>query len=229
LRSELPNILATRSDVLSPRMMRIIEALAGGDWHRLDQRIESLSSEIEALARQDPACQRLMTVPGIGPIVASAMVAAIGVLTGGTANLKWEIDQAAALLSRQRLIFVVPPTSDAKALERDIAQRFGEPELLPPEPRSSLLQWVARLFNPHVQGKIIYFGADGRPCAALMPYALSPESLFLAPYRPYRDTLNAACRRVFKELGLDEPQEPDRRSPAGVLRRRLRPAPVLPR
>ena len=124
------------------------------------------------------------------------------VLTGGTANLKWEIDQAAALLSRQRLIFVVPPTSDAKAFERDIAQRFGEPELLPPEPRSTLLQWVARLFNPYVQGKIIYFGADGRPCAALMPYALSPESLFLAPYRPYRDTLNAACRRVFKELGL---------------------------
>jgi transposase len=45
LRSELPNILATRSDVLSPRMMRIIEALAG-DWHRLDQRIEGLASEI---------------------------------------------------------------------------------------------------------------------------------------------------------------------------------------
>src|ERR1700683_5316914 len=38
LRTELPNILAKRSDVLSPRMMRIIEELAG-DWHRLDERI----------------------------------------------------------------------------------------------------------------------------------------------------------------------------------------------
>ena len=77
LRAELPNILATRSDVLSPRMVRIIEELAG-DWHRLDQRIESLSTGIKALADQDPACERLMSVPGVGPIISSAMVAAIG-------------------------------------------------------------------------------------------------------------------------------------------------------
>ena len=77
LRSELPNILATRTDVLSPRMFRIIEALAG-DWRRLDERIDGLSSEIETLADHDQACERLMTVPGIGPIISSAMVAAIG-------------------------------------------------------------------------------------------------------------------------------------------------------
>jgi len=29
-------------------------------------------AEIEALARQDQACSRLMTVPGIGPIISSA-------------------------------------------------------------------------------------------------------------------------------------------------------------
>src|SRR5262244_2538390 len=77
LRAELPIILATRSDVLSPRMLRVIEELVA-DWRRLDERIEGLSEEIEALARQDPACERLMTVPGIGPIISSAMVAAIG-------------------------------------------------------------------------------------------------------------------------------------------------------
>jgi Luciferase-like monooxygenase len=38
-----------------------------GDWRRLDERIESLSSEIEAIARQDAGCERLMSVPGIGP------------------------------------------------------------------------------------------------------------------------------------------------------------------
>src|SRR5436309_14170493 len=59
LRSELPGILATRTDVLSPRMLRIIEGLAG-DWRRLDERIEGLSSEIETLARQDKACERLI-------------------------------------------------------------------------------------------------------------------------------------------------------------------------
>src|SRR6478672_10770395 len=77
LRAELPGILAKRTDVLSPRMLHLIEGLAD-DWHRLDERIEVLSSEIGALACGDPACDRLMTVPGIGPIISSATVAAIG-------------------------------------------------------------------------------------------------------------------------------------------------------
>jgi len=77
LQTELPSILATRSDALSPRMLRLIDDLAG-DWRQLDGRIEDVSEEIEALACQDPACERLMTVPGIGPIISSAMVAAIG-------------------------------------------------------------------------------------------------------------------------------------------------------
>jgi transposase len=77
LRAELPAILSKRIDVLSPRMLRIIEDLAG-DWRQLDERIEHLSDEIAALARQDKGCERLMTVPGIGPIISSAIVAAIG-------------------------------------------------------------------------------------------------------------------------------------------------------
>jgi transposase len=77
LRNQLPDILATRTDVLSPRMVRIVENLVG-DWSHLDERIENVTDEIEALARGDASCRQLMTVPGIGPIIASAMVAAIG-------------------------------------------------------------------------------------------------------------------------------------------------------
>jgi transposase len=77
LRAELPSILAAPAEVLSPRMTRIIEELAA-DWRRLDERIERLSSEIECLARTDAGCERLMSVPGIGPVISSAMVAAIG-------------------------------------------------------------------------------------------------------------------------------------------------------
>jgi transposase len=84
LRAELPRILAMPCDVLSPRMVRVLEDLAC-DWRRLDERIEGLSSEIEVLARQDAGCERLMSVPAIGPIVSSAMVAAIG---GGDAFSK---------------------------------------------------------------------------------------------------------------------------------------------
>jgi transposase len=77
LRAELPRILGMPPEVLSLRMVRVIEDLAG-DWRRLDERVESLSDEIEAVARKDAGCERLMSVPGIGPIISSATVAAIG-------------------------------------------------------------------------------------------------------------------------------------------------------
>jgi transposase len=77
LRAALPAILASRSDVLSPRMLRLLEELAM-DWRRLDERIAGLSAEIEVVASADAGCERLMSVPGIGSIIASATVAAIG-------------------------------------------------------------------------------------------------------------------------------------------------------
>ena len=52
LRQQLPDILAKRSDVLSPRMIRIMEDLSG-DWRRLDERIEHITKEIEVLAGTD--------------------------------------------------------------------------------------------------------------------------------------------------------------------------------
>ena len=77
LRAELPRMLATPPDMLSVRMVRVIGDLAE-DWRRLDKRIDQLSGEITVLARQDAGCERLMSVPGVGPIISSAMVAAIG-------------------------------------------------------------------------------------------------------------------------------------------------------
>jgi transposase len=77
LRQQLPQVLARRTDVLSPRIIRVVEDLSS-DWRRLDERIEHVTEEIEVLASGTEACRRLMTVPGIGPIIAGAMVAAIG-------------------------------------------------------------------------------------------------------------------------------------------------------
>src|SRR4029453_4262104 len=77
LRKALPDILSSNTNILSPRMVSLIADLMQ-DWRRLDERIETVSTEIEALALQDDSCQRLMTVPGVGPIISSAMVAAIG-------------------------------------------------------------------------------------------------------------------------------------------------------
>jgi transposase len=48
------------------------------DWLWLDERIEMLTGEIEQVSQREANCKRLMSVPGIGPIISTAVVAAIG-------------------------------------------------------------------------------------------------------------------------------------------------------
>ena len=81
LRKALPAVLSSPPEALSPRLLRLISEL-DQDWRHLDERIEALSAEIESLSDNDAASQRLMTVPGIGPIISSAVVAAIGTGSG---------------------------------------------------------------------------------------------------------------------------------------------------
>jgi transposase len=77
LQAALPDILGQHSELLSPRMLSVIADLSG-DLRHLNERLEEITDEIKELAESDDACQRMMTVPGIGPIIASAMVSAIG-------------------------------------------------------------------------------------------------------------------------------------------------------
>ncbi len=48
------------------------------DLSYLDRRIKEIEATMKALNRQSAACRRLMTIPGIGELNASAFVAAIG-------------------------------------------------------------------------------------------------------------------------------------------------------
>jgi len=48
------------------------------DWIWTDKRIEMTTSEIEAVSKSEASCQHLMTIPGIGPIISTAVVAAVG-------------------------------------------------------------------------------------------------------------------------------------------------------
>ena len=77
LRNSLFAILENRKDEISPRMVKLIHGLYE-DWCCLDQRIETVTGEIEELSRIEPKCQRLMSVPGVGPLISTALVAAIG-------------------------------------------------------------------------------------------------------------------------------------------------------
>jgi len=54
----------------------IIDAQA--EWRALDRRIATLDEELAELARNDPVARRLGTIPGIGILNATALVAAVG-------------------------------------------------------------------------------------------------------------------------------------------------------
>ena len=77
LRRSLFAILENRADELSLRMSDLIVGLYE-DWLWLDERIETLTGEIEQVSHREANCKRLMSVPGIGPIISTAVVAAIG-------------------------------------------------------------------------------------------------------------------------------------------------------
>ncbi len=62
---------------LSVRMRALVQDLLA-EWGRLDERITVLDVEFAALARSDERLRRLATIPGIGVINATALVAAVG-------------------------------------------------------------------------------------------------------------------------------------------------------
>lgn len=77
LRRFLPTNMAYLEQRLSPRMFRIIRQL-WDEWSAVEQQIEDITGEIEGIAKHDETCQRLITVPGVGPLVATAILAAVG-------------------------------------------------------------------------------------------------------------------------------------------------------
>jgi len=64
-------------EALSPRIRRLIEDLRS-EWRTLDERIATFDAEFVRMAREDETVRRLITIPGIGTINATALAAAVG-------------------------------------------------------------------------------------------------------------------------------------------------------
>jgi len=62
---------------VGPRVRLLLEDMLD-QWRALDERITTLDDEFADMARNDPAARRLATIPGIGVLNATALVAAIG-------------------------------------------------------------------------------------------------------------------------------------------------------
>jgi len=76
-KQSLPQIVDNPANDLTPMMRRLLGDLFV-DLQSLEQRLLEVSREIEANAANQDAARRLMSIPGVGPLTATALLAALG-------------------------------------------------------------------------------------------------------------------------------------------------------
>ena len=71
-------IIADGDDVRLPALARELLVLQLEHLRQIEARIAALDGRLVRQAREDDACRRLTEAPGIGPVIATAMVATVG-------------------------------------------------------------------------------------------------------------------------------------------------------
>ena len=77
LRTVVPRLLADEGPELTP-MMRDVAGVLLQMWRTTEAAIDELNARIQRLARSNELCKRLQTIPGIGPLLSTALVAGVG-------------------------------------------------------------------------------------------------------------------------------------------------------
>ena len=77
LEQAIPGILTNAESKLSESFFVLLGQL-NRELEQLSTRIDEMDKLIERTAADDEACQRLTTIPGVGPVTATALIAAIG-------------------------------------------------------------------------------------------------------------------------------------------------------
>jgi len=98
LRRQMPEILENADETLSTAMRRLLDFL-WQEWKGLQVQIESLNTDLEQIASSDPSCVRLEKIPGVGPMVSTEIVSAIG--NGGAFKKGREFAAWLGLVPRQ--------------------------------------------------------------------------------------------------------------------------------
>ncbi len=77
LRRELPFVLEDHDNGLPDRTRQLLYTL-WRDLLELHERVDWITAEFQRTAEQDPRARSLLGIPGIGPVIATALVAAVG-------------------------------------------------------------------------------------------------------------------------------------------------------
>lgn len=77
LRKAIPNILEDAENSLSAYFRELLRELYEEIVH-FDERIETIELKLKVISEQNEDCKRLLTIPGVGLLTATALIAAIG-------------------------------------------------------------------------------------------------------------------------------------------------------
>ena len=77
LRKNLPGVIADAEPNRSPRLGWLLDRL-WQEWKQMEIDIEAIPDELEGISNADAGCRQLRQIPGFGPRVSTATVAAIG-------------------------------------------------------------------------------------------------------------------------------------------------------
>ncbi|MEN8179608.1 MAG: IS110 family transposase [Pseudomonadota bacterium] len=77
VRSRLASILEDGENELTPLARTLFDALRQ-EFCEVDDRVKQADKQVKQLANEHPICQRLMKIPSIGPMIATALISAIG-------------------------------------------------------------------------------------------------------------------------------------------------------
>ncbi len=74
---KLPELLARDDLGLTPARRDMLGQCLQG-WREAEQQAQHIDAQLLATAKSDERCRRLLAVPGVGPLTATALVAAVG-------------------------------------------------------------------------------------------------------------------------------------------------------
>jgi len=77
IRTRLAGILEDGENGLTPFARELFDALRQ-ELYASDNRVKELDKKVYQLANEHPVCRRLMAIPGVGPMIATAIISAIG-------------------------------------------------------------------------------------------------------------------------------------------------------
>ena len=180
LRLRVTNLLQQGTDALSPRIRLLIEDMVTR-WDALDERVAAFDREFAIEVKRSEAAYRLTTIPGIGALYATALVAAVGdaqTFTQGRNLAAWLglVPRQATTGGKPRLLGITKRGS--KYLRKMLIQ--GARAALPTLSRSStrLGQWLRGLLaRAHSNTVVVALAAKmARIVWALLRYGTTFES-----------------------------------------------------